>query len=215
MRYTMLPEDYAFINRAPVIPVMVITELAQAVPMARALVDGGLTTLEITLRTDCALEAISVIANEVENAVVGAGTVCSASQLRDAVNAGAQFIVSPGSSDALFTTADTLSVPLVPGAVTASEVMRVQDAGLPVAKFFPASTAGGAAAIKALQAPFSEMLFVPTGGINPGNLGDYLCLDNVPAVGGSWIMPGDAIAKGKWSTLTTLAREAVNFAASL
>lgn len=211
----MLPEAYAFVTRAPVIPVMVINDVKQAVPMARALVDGGLTSLEITLRTDCALEAISAIANEVEGADIGAGTVCSAGQLRDAVSAGARFIVSPGSSDALFTAANELAVPLLPGAVTASEIMRVREAGFPVVKFFPAATSGSAAAIKAFQGPFGEMLFVPTGGVNLTNLRDYLTLGNVPAVGGSWIMPGDAITAGNWQTLTTLAREAVDFAATL
>ena len=211
----MLPESYAFVKRAPVIPVMVIDDVAQAVPMARALVAGGLTALEITLRTDCALDAIRAIADEVEGADIGAGTVCNARQLSGAVAAGARFIVSPGSSDALFGAARELNVPLLPGAVTASEVMRVREAGFPVVKFFPAASSGGAAAIKAFQGPFGDMLFVPTGGINLANVQDYLCLDNVPAVGGSWIMPSDAIASGNWQTLTKLAREAVNFAASL
>ena len=210
----MLPESYVFVKRAPVIPVMVIDDVAQAVPMARALVAGGLTALEITLRTDCALDAIRAIADEVDGADIGAGTVCNARQLSGAVAAGARFIVSPGSSDALFGAARELDVPLLPGAVTASEVMRVREAGFPVVKFFPAATSGGAAAIKAFQGPFGDMLFVPTGGINLANVQDYLCLDNVPAVGGSWIMPADAIAAGNWQTLTKLAREAVNFAAS-
>jgi 2-dehydro-3-deoxyphosphogluconate aldolase/(4S)-4-hydroxy-2-oxoglutarate aldolase len=215
MSIAMLPESYAFVKRAPVIPVMVIDDVAQAVPMARALVAGGLTALEVTLRTDCALEAIRAIAAEVEGADIGAGTVCNAKQLSSAVAAGARFIVSPGSSDALFGAARELDVPLLPGAVTASEVMRVREAGFPVVKFFPAATSGGAAAIRAFQGPFGDILFVPTGGINLANVQDYLCLDNVPAVGGSWIMPSDAIAAGNWQTLTKLAREAVNFAASL
>lgn len=211
----MLPEDYQFVTRAPVVPVMVITDLAQAVPMARALVAGGLTALEVTLRTDCALDAIRAIAAEVEGADIGAGTVCSAGQMREAVTAGARFIVSPGSSDALFATARELAIPMLPGAVTASEVMRVREEGFPVVKFFPAASSGGAAAIKAFQGPFGDMLFVPTGGISLSNLSDYLSLANVPAVGGSWILPGDAIAAGDWQTVTRLAREAVEFAAAL
>ncbi|MEP6389198.1 MAG: bifunctional 4-hydroxy-2-oxoglutarate aldolase/2-dehydro-3-deoxy-phosphogluconate aldolase [Halioglobus sp.] len=211
----MLPESYTFVTRAPVVPVMVINDVAQAVPMARALVAGGLTALEITLRTDCALEAIRAIANEVEGADIGAGTVCSAAQMHDAVAAGARFIVSPGSSEELFATAKELSVPLLPGAVTASEVMRVREAGFPIVKFFPAGTSGGAPAIKAFQGPFGDMLFIPTGGVGLNNLSDYLNLSNVPAVGGSWILPADAVASGDWQTVTTLAREAVEFAASL
>ena len=211
----MLPESYAFVTRAPVVPVMVINDVAQAVPMARALVAGGLTALEITLRTDCALEAIRAIAAEVEGADIGAGTVCSAAQMHDAVAAGARFIVSPGSSDELFATAKELSVPLLPGAVTASEVMRVREAGFPIVKFFPAGTSGGAPAIKAFGGPFGDMLFIPTGGVGLNNLSDYLSLSNVPAVGGSWVLPADAIAAGDWQTVTTLAREAVNFAAAM
>lgn len=211
----MLPEAYTFVTRGPVVPVMVITDVAQAVPMARALVAGGLTALEVTLRTACALDAIRAIAAEVEGADIGAGTVCSADQMRAAVAAGARFIVSPGSSAALFDAASELAVPLLPGAVTASEIMCVREAGFPVVKFFPAATSGGAPAIKAFQGPFGDMLFVPTGGIGLDNLRDYLSLANVPAVGGSWILPGDAIAGGDWQTVTRLAREAVDFAAAL
>ncbi len=211
----MLSEDYRFVTRAPVVPVMVITDLAQAVPMAQALVTGGLTALEVTLRTDCALDAIRAIAAEVEDADIGAGTVCSADQMREAVAAGARFIVSPGSSDALFATARELAIPMLPGAVTASEVMRVREAGFPVVKFFPAATSGGPAAIKAFQGPFGDMLFVPTGGISPSNFGDYLSLTNVPAVGGSWIIPADAVAAGDWQTVARLSREAVAFANAL
>ena len=215
MSLYILPESYAFVTRAPVIPVMVINDVKQAVPMARALINGGLTALEITLRTDCALAAISAIAKEVENADIGAGTVCNAGQVRDAVSAGARFIVSPGSSDSLFAAAEEQCVPMLPGAITASEVMRVREAGFPVAKFFPSATSGGAEAIKAFQGPFGDMLFVPTGGINLDNLRDYLSLSNIPAVGGSWIMPDDAIAAGDWQTLTTLARQAVDIATAI
>ncbi|MEP1471936.1 MAG: bifunctional 4-hydroxy-2-oxoglutarate aldolase/2-dehydro-3-deoxy-phosphogluconate aldolase [Halieaceae bacterium] len=211
----MLPDEYHFVTRAPVVPVMVIDDVAQAVPMARALVAGGLTALEITLRTDCALDAIRAIAAEVDGADIGAGTVCNATQMKEAVDAGASFIVSPGSSDELFASARELKVPLLPGAATASEVMRVREAGFPVVKFFPAATSGGAAAIKAFQGPFGDTLFVPTGGINLKNLKDYITLKNVPAVGGSWVLPGSAISAQDWPTITQLAREAVNFTAEL
>jgi len=211
----MVPDAYQFVTRAPVVPVMVIDELSQAVPMARALVEGGITALEITLRTDCALDAIRAIAGEVEGADVGAGTVCNGRQMRDAVDAGARFIVSPGSSQELFDTASELDMPMLPGAVTASEVMRVLEAGFPIIKFFPAGTSGGAAAIKAMQGPFGDALFVPTGGVSLANAADYLSLSNVPAVGGSWILPGDAVAAGDWHTVTRLAREAVDFANNL
>lgn len=211
----MLPTNYQFVTRAPIIPVMVINRLDQAIPMAEALVAGGLTTLEITLRTDCALEAIALIAGQVKDADVGAGTVCDAAQFQAAVDNGAQFIVSPGSTDELLAASNQHGVPLLPGAVTASEVMRVRAEGFPVIKFFPAGTSGGAPAIKAFSGPFADALFVPTGGVGPKNLRDYLSLPNVPAVGGSWIIPPDAIDNDDWQTVTRLAKEAVALAQSI
>ena len=211
----MIPESYTFINRSPVIPVMVIDDLAQAVPMAQALVAGGIRTLEITLRTNCALDAISAIASAIEGVDVGAGTVCNSKQMKAAIDAGAGFIVSPGSSRELLDAADDLNIPLLPGAVTASEVMQVREAGYPVVKFFPASTSGGAPAIKAMQGPFSDMLFIPTGGVNLDNMVDYLRLSNVPAVGGSWILPDTAISTEDWSTVTRLTRQAIDYATTL
>lgn len=208
----MLPTNYQFVTRAPVIPVMVITDLSQARPMAEALVAGGLTTLEITLRTDCALDAIADIAQHVKGADVGVGTVCNDEQFRAAVDHGAQFVVSPGSSEALLSASAALNIPMLPGAVTATEVMRVRNAGFPIIKFFPASTSGGAPAIKALSGPFTDAMFVPTGGIGPANLKDYLGLPNVPAVGGSWIIPSDAVKNGDWTEITRLASEAVALA---
>ncbi|EED34485.1 khg/kdpg aldolase [Luminiphilus syltensis NOR5-1B] len=188
---------------------MVIEHLDHAVPMAEALVAGGLTTLEITLRTDCALDAIKAISAALPDADVGAGTVCNREQFTAACEAGARFIVSPGSSAALFKASRESGVPLLPGAVTASEVMAARDAGFPVIKFFPAESSGGAAAIKSFQGPFADTLFLPTGGIGLSNLSEYLALDNVAAVGGSWVLPSSAVRAGQWAEVSKLAGEAV------
>lgn len=212
---TTPPAAYDFVFQCPIIPVIVVTELEQAVPMAEALVAGGMTTLEITLRTDQALAAIQRIANDVPQALVGAGTVCTAAQFDAAREAGAQFIVSPGSSPALFERSQHTGVPLLPGAVTATEVMNAQAAGFTVTKFFPASTSGGAGAIKALQGPFGNQWFIPTGGITIDTMADYLGLQHVPAVGGSWMLPADAIAAGDWQRVTDLTRAAIAKAASI
>ncbi len=200
----MTAQSYDFLDDAPVIPVIAINQIEHAIPLAQALVAGGIRNLEITLRTDCALDAIRLIANEVEGAFVGAGTVCNAMQFEQAVSAGANFVVSPGSSAALFEVAAS-SVPLLPGAVTASEVMAAREAGFNILKFFPASTSGGAAAIKAFAGPFGDIKFVPTGGIHLDNAIDYLSLNNVRAVGGSWLTPADAINDERWDVITELA----------
>lgn len=200
----MTAQSYDFLDDAPVIPVIAINQIEHAIPLAQALVAGGIRNLEITLRTDCALDAIRLIAQEVEGAFVGAGTVCNAMQFEQAVSAGANFVVSPGSSAALFEVAAS-SVPLLPGAVTASEVMAAREAGYNILKFFPASTSGGAAAIKAFAGPFGDIRFVPTGGINLDNAIDYLSLNNVRAVGGSWLTPADAINDERWDVITELA----------
>ena len=200
----MTAQSYDFLDDAPVIPVIAINQIEHAIPLAQALVAGGIRNLEITLRTDCALDAIRLIAQQVEGAFVGAGTVCNAQQFKQAVSAGANFVVSPGSSAALFEVAAN-SVPLLPGAVTASEVMAAREAGFNILKFFPASTSGGAAAIKAFAGPFGDIRFVPTGGINLDNAIDYLSLNNVRAVGGSWLTPADAINDERWDVITELA----------
>ena len=200
----MTAQSYDFLDDAPVIPVIAINQIEHAIPLAQALVAGGIRNLEITLRTDCALDAIRLIAQEVEGAFVGAGTVCNAMQFEQAVSAGANFVVSPGSSAALFEVAAS-SVPLLPGAVTASEVMAAREAGYNILKFFPASTSGGAAAIKAFAGPFGDIRFVPTGGINLDNAIDYLSLNNVRAVGGSWLTPADALNDERWDVITELA----------
>ncbi len=207
----MLPESYQFFGDEPVVPVIVIHQLDQAVPLARALVAGGVTSLEVTLRTACGLDAIRLIAKEVPEATVGAGTVCNAAQFSAVVDAGAQFVVTPGSTDALLNIAVNSGIPTLPGAVTASEIMRVLDFGFPIIKFFPAATSGGVAAIKAFSGPFSHARFLPTGGIDPSNARDYLALPNVVAVGGSWLTPSDAVASSDWSRITDLAKASAEF----
>ena len=204
----MLPQAYDFLASTSVIPVMVIEREADAIPMAEALVAGGIKVLEITLRTPCALAAIKAISKAVPDAHVGAGTVCNSDDFSAAIDAGARFIVSPGQSDSLFDKSITSKAPLLPGAVTATEVMRAAEAGFKVLKFFPASTSGGAAAIKAFSGPFASVSFVPTGGIGPKNLLEYLELPNVQAAGGSWMLPKSKVQAGDWQAVTQLCREA-------
>ena len=192
----------------PVVPVLVIEEVSAAVPLARALVAGGLPVLEITLRTPAALDVIRAIAGEVEGAVVGAGTVLSAAQYRGAAAAGSRFVVSPGATDAVLGAAAASTVPLLPGAATASEVMRLLEQGYRLLKFFPAAPAGGVAYLKALAAPLPEARFCPTGGIDAASAKDYLSLSNVVCVGGSWVAPAAAVAAGDWQEITRLARAA-------
>jgi 2-dehydro-3-deoxyphosphogluconate aldolase/(4S)-4-hydroxy-2-oxoglutarate aldolase len=196
------------LSAAPVVPVLTIEDRAVAVPLARALIAGGLTAIEVTLRTPAALECIRAIAGDVEAADVGAGTVLDASQYEAAVKAGARFVVSPGSTDALLAAAESSPIPLLPGAVTAGEAMRLLDRGYRYLKFFPAEAAGGAAYLKSLAAPLPSVRFCPTGGIGPKNAGDYLALHNVVCVGGSWVAPAEAIAGGDWGRVTALSREA-------
>ena len=198
----------ALLDGQPVIPVVVVEEAASAVPMARALVAGGLPMIEVTLRTAAALDAIRAIAEEVEGARVGAGTVLTARQFGEAVEAGSRFVVSPGATRSLLETASDSEVPLLPGAVTASEVMAALDDGYRFLKFFPAGTSGGAAALKALSAPLPEARFCPTGGVSADNARDYLALPNVMCVGGSWVVPKEAVASGDWARVEALAREA-------
>ncbi len=194
---------------APVIPVIVLEDAAIAVPLARALVAGGLTVIEVTLRTSAAIHAIEAIAAEVEGAIVGAGTVLSKGQLVAAARAGARFIVSPGVNEDLLKAADDSPVPFLPGAATATEVMQLMDLGYTILKFFPAEPAGGIAYLKALASPLPAVRFCPTGGIDAKNAPAYLALPNVVCVGGSWVAPKDAIGLGDWSRITNLAREAV------
>lgn len=191
-----------------VVPVIVIKQLGHAVPLAKALVEGGLTVLEITLRTEAALEAIRAISQEVKGAVVGAGTVINRQQFGQAAAAGARFVVSPGLTEEVAEASHNLGVSLLPGVATASEIMRGLSLGLETFKFFPAETSGGAAAVKAFAGPFPQVRFCPTGGISPKNLSSYLSLPNVTAVGGSWMVPSDLDEAEAFARATTMAREA-------
>lgn len=196
------------LGTTPVVPVLVVEDVATALPLARALLAGGLPVLEITLRTTAALEVIRVLAGEVEGAVIGAGTVLTPAQYRDAERAGARFIVSPGATPVLLEAAAASPVPLLPGAATASEVMRLLEHGYRCLKFFPAEPAGGVPYLKALEAPLPEARFCPTGGIDAGLAKRYLSLANVLCVGGSWVAPRAALAAGDWARITDLASAA-------
>jgi len=193
---------------APVIPVIVLNDVAHAVPMARALLAGGIRMLEITLRTPQALACMEAIANEVEGAVVGAGTVRSPQDAAAAVKAGARFAVSPGYTPAVGQACKDLGLPLLPGVATGSEIMMAQEGGYTELKFFPAMQAGGPGMLKAWSGPFFDVKFCPTGGVTQQNANDLLSLSNVACVGGSWLVPADALAQGDWSRIEALAREA-------
>lgn len=193
---------------APVIPVIVLQDPQDAVPLARALAAGGIRMLEVTLRTPVALECIERIAKEVPEAVAGAGTIRSAADAQAAALAGARFGVSPGYTRAVGKACHDLGMPLLPGVATGSEIMMAQEDGYQQLKFFPALQAGGAPLLKAWQGPFGEVKFCPTGGIHAGNAAEFLALANVACVGGSWIVPADAIAQKDWARIETLAREA-------
>ena len=196
----------------PVIPVLKIENAADAVPLARALARGGLPLIEITLRTPAALEAIRRAAEEVEEAVVGAGTILSAAQFDEAAAAGARFIVSPGLSPDVLAAAAAGAVPLLPGAITPGEIMTALEAGLDFLKFFPAEQAGGTAFLKSLVSPFAGVRFCPTGGITAANAADYLALANVICVGGSWVAPDPLVKAGRWDEIEALARAAAALA---
>jgi 2-dehydro-3-deoxyphosphogluconate aldolase/(4S)-4-hydroxy-2-oxoglutarate aldolase len=196
------------LTTAPVVPVLMIRTVEVALPLARALVEGGLRVLEITLRTPAALEVIRALAGELEAAIVGAGTVLTPSQYREAEPAGARFVVSPGATPALLEAAAASPVPFLPGAASASEVMRLLERGYRCLKFFPAEPAGGIAWLKALASPLPEARFCPTGGIDAARAERYLSLPNVLCVGGTWVAPGDAVAAGDWPRITGLARAA-------
>ena len=195
-------------SHGPVIPVIVLQRVEDAVPLAQALVAGGVRVLEVTLRTPVALEAIARMVREVPQAIVGAGTVRTAADARAAAAAGCRFAVSPGYTDAVGSACRSLGLPLLPGVATASEVMQAQDAGYGFLKFFPASAAGGVPMLKALAGPFPDVQFCPTGGLTPANAPEYLALPNVPVCGGSWLTPADAVAAGQWDRITELARAA-------
>jgi 2-dehydro-3-deoxyphosphogluconate aldolase/(4S)-4-hydroxy-2-oxoglutarate aldolase len=197
---------------APVIPVIVLHDVKDAVPLARALVAGGIRMLEVTLRTREALECIEIIAKEVPDAVPGAGTIRSAADAQASALAGARFGVSPGYTRAVGKACHDLGLPLLPGVATGSEIMMAQEDGFTELKFFPAVQAGGIAMLKAWQGPFGEVKFCPTGGVTAANAHEFLSLANVACVGGSWIVPTDAIAAGDWARIEALAREASQLA---
>lgn len=192
----------------PVVPVLVIKDVEKAVPLAKALMAGGINVLEVTLRTPVALEVIKKIADEVPDAIVGAGTVTNAQQLKQVVEAGAKFAISPGLTGSLLKAGAEGTIPLIPGISSISDLMTAKDAGYDHLKFFPAEASGGVKAIKSIGGPFPDVAFCPTGGIGPGNYNDYLALPNVRCVGGSWLAPDDAIANDDWAAITQLAKDA-------
>jgi 2-dehydro-3-deoxyphosphogluconate aldolase/(4S)-4-hydroxy-2-oxoglutarate aldolase len=193
---------------SPVIPVVTIEDPQHAVPVARALADGGVRIIELTLRTESALTSLKLIAEEVPGILVGAGTVLTPGQADAAVSAGAQFLVSPGVTPSLLDHLLALGVPVLPGVATVGEVMGVLERGLTALKFFPAGPAGGPDYLAAIGAPIPQVQFCPTGGVSLGSAPKYLSLKNVACVGGSWLTPRGAIEKGDWQQITTLARQA-------
>ena len=196
------------VSYGPVIPVIVINRLEDAVPMAQALVDGGVRVLEVTLRTSIALQCMEAIAKAVPDAILGAGTVRSAADAQAAKDAGCTFAVSPGYTSTIGNACREIGLPLLPGTATGSEVMQANADGYFFLKFFPAMQAGGIAMLKALAGPFTDVVFCPTGGITLATAPDFLALPNVKVCGGSWLTPADAVAAKDWARITTLAREA-------
>lgn len=192
---------------APIVPVLIVQDVAHAAPLAAALVAGGLPALEVTLRTDAALEVIAEMA-KVEGGVVGAGTLLTPADVQKAVDAGAKFGVSPGATDRLLDACEEAGVPLLPGASSASEAMRLLERGYTIQKFFPAEAAGGAPFLKSLASPLPQIRFCPTGGVTTKNARDYLSLPNVVCAGGSWVAPKEMFASGDWAGIERLAKEA-------
>jgi 2-dehydro-3-deoxyphosphogluconate aldolase/(4S)-4-hydroxy-2-oxoglutarate aldolase len=203
----------AFTSR--VVPVIVITHSDQAVPMAHALLEGGIDVMEITLRHAAGLSAIEAVARQVPHMHVGAGTVTRAHEMAQVQAAGASFALSPGMTDALVQAAITCKLPFMPGVMTPGEVMAARDYGFSLVKLFPAAQAGGLAMLKALGGPLGDMRFCPTGGVSLANMGEFLQQPNVAMVGGSWLTPADAVAQGRWTEITRLAREASAAVAAL
>ncbi|HVZ98933.1 MAG TPA: bifunctional 4-hydroxy-2-oxoglutarate aldolase/2-dehydro-3-deoxy-phosphogluconate aldolase [Caulobacterales bacterium] len=205
----MSPEEV--LSLSPVMPVVVIDDVRCAGPMARALLAGGVRTIEITLRTAAALEAIRIIRDEAPEAVVGAGTVLNEADLYAALKAGASYALSPGGTPALLKAATAAGMPFIPGVATSSEIMTGFDLGYACFKFFPAENAGGAAVLKAFASPLPKAKFCPTGGIGPDKVASYLALANVMCVGGSWITPADKMKAGDWAAVEALAKQAAAF----
>ncbi|MGW3114109.1 bifunctional 4-hydroxy-2-oxoglutarate aldolase/2-dehydro-3-deoxy-phosphogluconate aldolase [Streptomyces sp. NPDC001091] len=203
-----VPSPASVLDLAPVLPVVVLSDAADAVPLARALVAGGLRAIEVTLRTPAALDGIRAIAEEVPEAVVGAGTVITPDQVTRCVAAGARFLVSPGWTETLLAAMRESGVPFLPGVSTASEVVALLERGVREMKFFPARAAGGTAYLRSLAGPLPDARFCPTGGITEASAPEYLALPNVGCVGGSWMVPADAVAAGDWARIEELARGA-------
>jgi len=204
--------ESSLLGRVPVVPVVVVDSLSHAVPIARALVAGRLPVIELTLRTPVALDAIRVIADEVPDILVGAGTVVTPGQAKEALDAGAQFLVSPGSTPALLSAMASTGLPFLPGTATVSEVLAVLEAGFTEMKFFPAEASGGAAFLKSVASPVPAARFCPTGGITAESAPSYLALPNVGCVGGSWLTPADALATADWARVEALAAQAAALA---
>ncbi|MFE1923081.1 bifunctional 4-hydroxy-2-oxoglutarate aldolase/2-dehydro-3-deoxy-phosphogluconate aldolase [Streptomyces asoensis] len=202
------------LDLAPVVPVLVVEDVADAVPLARALVAGGLPAIEVTLRTPIALDAVRAISGAVPEAVVGAGTVITPAQVTACGEAGARFLVSPGWTEALLTAMRASGVPFLPGVSTTSEVVALLERGVREMKFFPAQAAGGTAYLRSLAGPLPQARFCPTGGIGPDNAPEYLALPNVGCVGGSWMVPADAVAARDWTRVERLARAASDLRAA-
>ncbi|MFT5880566.1 MAG: 2-dehydro-3-deoxyphosphogluconate aldolase/(4S)-4-hydroxy-2-oxoglutarate aldolase [Moritella sp.] len=207
MNWTISPAEV--FAASPIVPVMVINNIADAVPMAQALAAGGITVFEVTLRTDVALDAIRAIAQAMPQAMIGAGTIVNPQQYDAAVKAGAKFVISPGYSRTLLEHAAKGTAPLIPGVSTPSEIVTALELGYDHLKFFPAEANGGAAALKAIAGPLPQVRFCPTGGISPKNAADYMALPCVATVGGSWMIPNQAVEAGDWETVTALSKAAV------
>jgi len=196
------------LDLAPIVPVVVLDDAADGIPLAEALVAGGLPVIEVTLRTPAGLDAIAAIADKVPDAVIGAGTVNTASLVRQSVDAGAQFLVSPGSTDTLLDAMSDSGLAFLPGVATASEMMRLLERGITEMKFFPAEASGGTAFLRSMASPLPQARFCPTGGITLASAGSYLEVPNVGCIGGTWLTPRDAVATGDWNRIEELARQA-------
>ena len=205
----------ARLAKAPVVPLVQADDPEVAIATARALAEGGLSVIEVVLRTPAALECLHAICELDDDLIVGAGTVLSAGQASTVLDRGAKFIVSPGLDESIVGIAQDNDIPVFPGVMTPSEAMRARNLGVNVVKFFPASIAGGIPALKALGSVFGDLQFMPTGGVSTGNLADFLALKSVVACGGSWLTPAAAIAAGNYDEVTQLAREAIAIAASI
>jgi 2-dehydro-3-deoxyphosphogluconate aldolase/(4S)-4-hydroxy-2-oxoglutarate aldolase len=195
-------------NQGPVVPVLVIDKVEDALPIAEALIAGGINVLEVTLRTEAAMDVIRTIAEALPEAYIGAGTVTNREQLKAVTDAGAKFAISPGLTADLLKAGKEGSIPLIPGISNISDLMKAKDAGYDHLKFFPAEAAGGVKALKSIGGPFPDIVFCPTGGISPSNYKEYLALPNVKCCGGSWLAPTDAIENKQWSIITDLAKAA-------